>query len=46
MEQTSLKANVNYSDIPIPQFVDIILSGGEIGAFPPSLGRRNPPIQS
>lgn len=20
--------------------------GGEIGAFPPSLGRRNPPIQS
>lgn len=29
MKQASLKAIVNYSDIPIPQFVDIILSGDD-----------------
>ena len=26
--------------------IEQIAQGGEIGAFPPSLGRRNPPIQS
>lgn len=29
MKRASLKAIINYSDIPIPQFVDIILSGDD-----------------
>jgi hypothetical protein len=33
MKQASQKAIVNYSDIHIPQFVDIILSGDDDGVF-------------
>ena len=29
MKRASLKAIINYSDIPIPQFVDIVLSGDD-----------------